>query len=193
MDAATSFRRWVQWFHNRIAACCNNRLQKVLASRLAPECLREHTNKLLWFLLVFVMTSVGQLVAFIWQLNHTQSQATRINVSMLTMGALSVLDAYYCLFYYSGLGRFPSLKAAFAVAAFAKFVLALVYEMRYMYGISYARNAAEWANGWNAVRTLSAIFSSVFSGLEFATEAEPTTKENCWSAGAVWLPATPSA
>ena len=112
-----------------------------------------YETRVLWFLFLFVGTSVAQLVAFIWQLNHSTAQSVRINVSMLSMGALSILDCYYCLMYFAGLAQFPSLRLAFSLAAFFKFLLALVYEMRYVCGIWRARNEADWAAGWASVRS----------------------------------------
>ncbi|KNC48408.1 uncharacterized protein AMSG_04857 [Thecamonas trahens ATCC 50062] len=111
----------------------------------------EFERKTMWYLVMLAATAVAQLAAFVIQLEHSRAHPVLANVSMLAIGALSVVDCYLCLLHFSGLSS-ARLAPSFAIAAFVKFVLSFVYEMRYVFAVWRARNAGDWAAGWLAVR-----------------------------------------
>lgn len=83
-------------------------------------------------------------------------------VSLLMVGQQAIMDAYLCLLHLTAGIVVESLFNAFATAAFFKFVIFSIFEMRYLLSIWKARRPASTGDGWESMRRELSILYSRF-------------------------------
>jgi len=109
---------------------------------------RKATN---YVIMVTFVTCI-QILLLIKQMEATNTQSAVAKISLLTIGAQAVMDSYLCLIHLTAGIVIESVFNPYATAAFFKFVLFSIFEMRYLLLIFKARNPETFAAGWRAVR-----------------------------------------
>jgi hypothetical protein len=143
---------------------CETELNIVL-STLDTETL---FGKAINYTLLVTFVSFMQVVVLIRQMEMTSTQAGASRVSLMTVGLQAVADSYLCLGHLTMGIAVPSLFNAFATAAFFKFIIFSIFEMRYMLLIWKARRPSGFSEGWEAMRReLSMLYSRFYGSLLF--------------------------
>ncbi|KAF3643491.1 putative protein TPX2-like [Capsicum annuum] len=86
-------------------------------------------------------------------------------VSILMIGQQGIIDAYLCLLHLTAGILVESLFNAFATAAFFKFVVFSIFEMRYLLAIWKASRPMTSGEGWEAMRRELSVLYSRFYGI----------------------------
>ncbi|KAI7754941.1 hypothetical protein M8C21_026424, partial [Ambrosia artemisiifolia] len=86
-------------------------------------------------------------------------------VSILMIGQQAIMDAYLCLIHLTAGILVESLFNAFATAAFFKFVVFSIFEMRYLLAIWKANRSITNGEGWEAMRRELSLLYSRFYGI----------------------------
>jgi hypothetical protein len=90
-----------------------------------------------------------------------------VKVSIVTIGYQAILDAYLCLVHLTaGIVREP-LFNAFATAAFFKFVVFSIFEMRFVLMIWKASRPEAFNSGWSVMRRELSLLYTKFCELFF--------------------------
>uniref|UniRef100_M1B2P9 RING-type E3 ubiquitin transferase n=1 Tax=Solanum tuberosum TaxID=4113 RepID=M1B2P9_SOLTU len=101
-----------------------------------------------------------QVLLLIRQMEHSNTQSGAAKVSILMIGQQAIMDAYLCLLHLTAGILVESLFNAFATAAFFKFVVFSIFEMRYLLAIWKANRPLNSGEGWEAMRReLSVLYS----------------------------------
>ncbi|KAH9608996.1 hypothetical protein KSS87_022695 [Heliosperma pusillum] len=108
-------------------------------------------------------TSVNIEVYYNKAVNYTLMGAAK--VSILMIGQQAIMDAYMCLLHLTAGILVESLFNAFATAAFFKFVVFSIFEMRYLLAIWKASRPANSGEGWEAMRRELSVLYSRFYGI----------------------------
>ncbi|CAI5458793.1 unnamed protein product [Closterium sp. Yama58-4] len=118
------------------------------------------------YTLMVTFISFLQVLFIIRQMEHSNTQSGAAKVSMLMVGQQAIMDAYLCLLHLTAgivVGA-ESLFNAFATAAFFKFVIFSIFEMRYLLAIWKARRPAQSSESWDLMRRELSILYSRFYG-----------------------------
>jgi len=110
-----------------------------------------HT-KAVHYTLMIMGVSFVQVMLMIRQMEYSNTQASAAKVSLLTIGQQAVLDAYLCLLHLTAGIFVEALFNTFATAAFFKFVIFSIFEMRYLLIIWKARRPSGFNEGWSTMR-----------------------------------------
>ncbi|KAH9792376.1 transmembrane E3 ubiquitin-protein ligase FLY2 [Citrus sinensis] len=86
-------------------------------------------------------------------------------VSILMIGQQAIMDAYLCLLHLTAGILVESLFNAFATAAFFKFVVFSIFEMRYLLAIWKASRPMNNGEGWETMRRELSVLYSRFYGI----------------------------
>ncbi|XP_072080818.1 transmembrane E3 ubiquitin-protein ligase FLY2 isoform X2 [Arachis hypogaea] len=86
-------------------------------------------------------------------------------VSILMIGQQAIMDAYLCLLHLTAGILVESLFNAFATAAFFKFVVFSIFEMRYLLAIWKASRPLSNGEGWETMRRELSMLYSRFYGI----------------------------
>jgi hypothetical protein len=93
-------------------------------------------------------------------MEHSNTQSGAAKVSILMIGQQAIMDAYLCLLHLTAGILVESLFNAFATAAFFKFVVFSIFEMRYLLAIWKASRPLNSGEGWEIMRReLSVLYS----------------------------------
>eukprot|EP00897_Mesotaenium_endlicherianum_P003296 jgi/Mesen1/2995/ME000177S02273 len=122
--------------------------------------LEVYYNKAVNYTLMVTFISFLQVLFIIRQMEHSNTQS----VSLLMIGQQAIMDAYLCLLHLTAGIVVESLFNAFATAAFFKFVIFSIFEMRYLLAIWKARRVATAGEGWETMRRELSILYSRFYG-----------------------------
>ncbi|CAI5519336.1 unnamed protein product [Closterium sp. Naga37s-1] len=128
--------------------------------------LEAYYNKAVNYTLMVTFISFLQVLFIIRQMEHSNTQSGAAKVSMLMVGQQAIMDAYLCLLHLTAgivVGA-ESLFNAFATAAFFKFVIFSIFEMRYLLAIWKARRPAQSSESWDLMRRELSILYSRFYG-----------------------------
>ncbi|CAL5406563.1 unnamed protein product [Camellia sinensis] len=119
-----------------------------------------------------LMVSFLQVLLLIRQMEHSNTQSGAAKVSILMIGQQAIMDAYLCLLHLTAGILVESLFNAFATAAFFKFVVFSIFEMRYLLAIWKASRPMNNGEGWEAMRReLSVLYSRFYpDGERFPSE-----------------------
>ncbi|KAJ8908513.1 hypothetical protein NDN08_005221 [Rhodosorus marinus] len=123
------------------------------------------------YTLLVTFVAFTQVLVLIRQMEMTSTPAGANRVSLLSVGLQTVSDSYLFLAHLT-MGmfaqRFSTLFNAFAIAAFFKFIIFSIFEMRYMLMIWKARRPSGFSGGWDAMRReLSILYSRFYGSLLF--------------------------
>lgn len=141
---------------------CKTKLNMTL-STLDTEML---FGKAINYTLLVTFVAFAQVVVLIRQMEMTSTQAAASRVSLMTIGLQAVADSYLCLGHLTMGIAVPTLFNAFATAAFFKFIIFSIFEMRYMLLIWKARRPSGFSEGWEAMRReLSMLYSRFYGSL----------------------------
>eukprot|EP00850_Spirogloea_muscicola_P020300 SM000212S06893 [mRNA] locus=s212:70210:73965:- [translate_table: standard] len=121
-------------------------------------------NKAVNYTLMVTFISFLQVLFLIRQMEHSNTQSGAAKVSLLMIGQQAVIDAYLCLLHLTAGIVVESLFNAFATAAFFKFVIFSIFEMRYLLAIWKATRPAGAGEGWNTMRRELSVLYSRFYG-----------------------------
>jgi hypothetical protein len=117
-------------------------------------------NKAVNYTLMVTFVSFLQVLLLIRQMEHGNTQSGAAKVSILTIGQQAIMDAYLCLLHLTAGILVESLFNAFATAAFFKFVVFSIFEMRYLLAIWKASRPMNNGEGWETMRReLSVLYS----------------------------------
>ncbi|KAG5377666.1 hypothetical protein IGI04_025508 [Brassica rapa subsp. trilocularis] len=120
-----------------------------------------------------VAVSFLQVLLLIRQMEHSNTQSGAAKVSIVMIGQQAIMDSYLCLLHLTA-GILLSFKTktsltssyaeslfnAFATAAFFKFVVFSIFEMRYLLAIWKATRPSNSGEGWETMRReLSFLYS----------------------------------
>ncbi|XP_004487270.1 transmembrane E3 ubiquitin-protein ligase FLY2-like [Cicer arietinum] len=120
-------------------------------------------NKAVNYTLMVTFVSFLQVLLLIRQMEHSGTQSGAAKVSILMIGQQAIMDAYLCLLHLTAGILVESLFNAFATAAFFKFVVFSIFEMRYLLGIWKAGRPLSNGEGWETMRReLSALYSRFY-------------------------------
>lgn len=122
-------------------------------------------NKAVNYTLMVTFVSFVQVLLLIRQMEHSNTQSGAAKVSILTIGQQAIMDAYLCLLHLTAGILVESLFNAFATAAFFKFVVFSIFEMRYLLAIWKASRPMSAGEGWEAMRRELSILYSRFYGI----------------------------
>ncbi|CAH2077692.1 unnamed protein product, partial [Thlaspi arvense] len=107
-----------------------------------------------------LMVSFLQVLLLIRQMEHGNTQSGAAKVSIVMIGQQAIMDAYLCLLHLTAGILVESLFNAFATAAFFKFVVFSIFEMRYLLAIWKATRPSNSGEGWETMRReLSILYS----------------------------------
>ncbi|GBG63151.1 hypothetical protein CBR_g36920 [Chara braunii] len=121
-------------------------------------------NKAVNYTLLVTFISFLQVLFLIRQMEHSNSQSGAAKVSLWMIGQQAIMDAYLCLGHLTAGIVVENLFNAFATAAFFKFVIFSIFEMRYLLAIWRARRPGTFGEGWETVRREISILYSRFYG-----------------------------
>ncbi|KAL6657997.1 hypothetical protein ACP70R_005777 [Stipagrostis hirtigluma subsp. patula] len=117
-------------------------------------------NKAVNYTLMVTFISFLQVLLLIRQMEHSNTQSGAAKVSILMIGQQAIMDAYLCLLHLTAGILVESLFNAFATAAFFKFVVFSIFEMRYLLAIWKASRPLNSGEGWEVMRReLSVLYS----------------------------------
>ncbi|XP_051151967.1 transmembrane E3 ubiquitin-protein ligase FLY2 [Andrographis paniculata] len=120
-------------------------------------------NKAVNYTLMVTFISFLQVLLLIRQMEHSNTQSGAAKVSLLMIGHQAIMDAYICLLHLTAGILVESLFNAFATAAFFKFVVFSIFEMRYLLAIWKANRPTSNGDNWEAMRReLSALYSRFY-------------------------------
>uniref|UniRef100_A0A0E0Q8P0 RING-type E3 ubiquitin transferase n=1 Tax=Oryza rufipogon TaxID=4529 RepID=A0A0E0Q8P0_ORYRU len=108
-------------------------------------------------------TSLNVEVYYNKAVNYTLMGAAK--VSILMIGQQAIMDAYLCLLHLTAGILVESLFNAFATAAFFKFVVFSIFEMRYLLAIWKASRPLNSGEGWEVMRRELSVLYSRFYGI----------------------------
>ncbi|XP_054815238.1 transmembrane E3 ubiquitin-protein ligase FLY1-like [Prosopis cineraria] len=116
-------------------------------------------NKAVNYTLMVTFISFLQVLLLIRQMEHSNTQSGAAKVSIIMIGQQAIMDAYLCLLHLTAGILVESLFNAFATAAFFKFVVFSIFEMRYLLAIWKANRPLSNGEGWETMRReLSALY-----------------------------------
>ncbi|CAK9197174.1 unnamed protein product [Sphagnum jensenii] len=121
-------------------------------------------NKAVNYTLMVTFISFLQVLFLIRQMEHSNTQSGAAKVSLLMVGQQAIMDAYLCLLHLTAGILVESLFNAFATAAFFKFVIFAIFEMRYLLAIWKARRPVASGEGWETMRRELSVLYSRFYG-----------------------------
>ncbi|XP_059284582.1 transmembrane E3 ubiquitin-protein ligase FLY2 isoform X1 [Lycium ferocissimum] len=122
-------------------------------------------NKAVNYTLMVTFVSFLQVLLLIRQMEHSNTQSGAAKVSILMIGQQGIIDAYLCLLHLTAGILVESLFNAFATAAFFKFVVFSIFEMRYLLAIWKANRPMNTGEGWEAMRRELSVLYSRFYGI----------------------------
>lgn len=122
-------------------------------------------NKAVNYTLMVTFISFLQVLLLIRQMEHSNTQSGAAKVSILMIGQQAIMDAYLCLLHLTAGILVESLFNAFATAAFFKFVVFSIFEMRYLLAIWKASRPTNNGEGWEAMRRELSVLYSRFYGI----------------------------
>ncbi|KAI3499088.1 hypothetical protein L1887_34881 [Cichorium endivia] len=122
-------------------------------------------NKAVNYTLMVTFISFLQVLLLIRQMEHSNTQSGAAKVSILMIGQQAIMDAYLCLLHLTAGILVESLFNAFATAAFFKFVVFSIFEMRYLLAIWKAGRSTNNGEGWEAMRRELSVLYSRFYGI----------------------------
>ncbi|CAK9257138.1 unnamed protein product [Sphagnum jensenii] len=123
-------------------------------------------NKAVNYTLMITFISFLQALFLIRQMERSNTQLGAMKVSLLMIGQQAIMDAYLCLLHLTAGILVESLFNAFAMAAFFKFVIFSMFEMRYLLAIWKAQRPAASGEGWETMRReLSVLYSRLYGFL----------------------------
>ncbi|KAF6141900.1 hypothetical protein GIB67_037868 [Kingdonia uniflora] len=116
--------------------------------------------------MVFNATSVNIEIYYNKAVNYTLMVTFgAAKVSILIIGQQAIMDAYLCLLHLTAGILVESLFNAFATAAFFKFVVFSIFEMRYLLAIWKASRPLNNGEGWDTMRRELSVLYSRFYGI----------------------------
>lgn len=122
-------------------------------------------NKAVNYTLMVTFVSFIQVLLLIRQMEHSNTQSGAAKVSILMIGQQAIMDAYLCLLHLTAGILVESLFNAFATAAFFKFVVFSIFEMRYLLAIWKASRPTNNGEGWETMRRELSVLYSRFYGI----------------------------
>ncbi|XWS54165.1 hypothetical protein CRYUN_Cryun10bG0066100 [Craigia yunnanensis] len=122
-------------------------------------------NKAVNYTLMVTFVSFLQVLLLIRQMEHSNTQSGAAKVSILMIGQQAIMDAYLCLLHLTAGILVESLFNAFATAAFFKFVVFSIFEMRYLLTIWKASRPMNNGEGWETMRRELSVLYSRFSSI----------------------------
>ncbi|KAK7272388.1 hypothetical protein RJT34_28939 [Clitoria ternatea] len=122
-------------------------------------------NKAVNYTLMVTFVSFLQVLLLIRQMEHSSTQSGAAKVSILMVGQQAIMDAYLCLLHLTAGILVESLFNAFATAAFFKFVVFSIFEMRYLLAIWKASRPLSNGEGWETMRRELSVLYSRFYGI----------------------------
>ncbi|XP_061352154.1 transmembrane E3 ubiquitin-protein ligase FLY2-like [Gastrolobium bilobum] len=122
-------------------------------------------NKAVNYTLMVTFISFLQVLLLIRQMEHSSTQSGAAKVSILMIGQQAIMDAYLCLLHLTAGILVESLFNAFATAAFFKFVVFSIFEMRYLLAIWKANRPLSNGEGWETMRRELSVLYSRFYGI----------------------------
>ncbi|KAF3444094.1 hypothetical protein FNV43_RR13784 [Rhamnella rubrinervis] len=122
-------------------------------------------NKAVNYTLLVTFVSFLQVLLLIRQMEHSNTQSGAAKVSILMIGQQAIMDAYLCLIHLTAGILVESLFNAFATAAFFKFVVFSIFEMRYLLAIWKASRPMSNGEGWETMRRELSVLYSRFYGI----------------------------
>ncbi|KAI3904014.1 hypothetical protein MKW92_018252 [Papaver armeniacum] len=122
-------------------------------------------NKAVNYTLMVTFISFLQVLLLIRQMEHSNTQSGAAKISILMIGQQAIMDAYLCLLHLTAGILVESLFNAFATAAFFKFVVFSIFEMRYLLAIWKANRPASNGEGWETMRRELSVLYSRFYGI----------------------------
>ncbi|KAE9620638.1 hypothetical protein Lal_00019560 [Lupinus albus] len=125
-------------------------------------------SKAVNYTLMVTFVSFLQVLLLIRQMEHSNTQSGAAKVSILMVGQQAIIDVYLCLLHLTAGILVETLFNAFATAAFFKFVVFSIFEMRYILAIWKANRPLSNGEGWETMRReLSSLYRRL-SGILFA-------------------------
>ncbi|CAL9227172.1 unnamed protein product [Arabidopsis halleri] len=122
-------------------------------------------NKAVNYTLMVTFISFLQVLLLIRQMEHGNTQSGAAKVSIVMIGQQAIMDAYLCLLHLTAGILVESLFNAFATAAFFKFVVFSIFEMRYLLAIWKATRPSNSGEGWETMRRELSFLYSRFYGI----------------------------
>ncbi|XP_054812193.1 transmembrane E3 ubiquitin-protein ligase FLY1-like [Prosopis cineraria] len=122
-------------------------------------------NKAVNYTLMVTFVSFLQVLLLIRQMEHSNTQSGAAKVSIFMIGQQAIMDAYLCLLHLTAGILVESLFNAFATAAFFKFVVFSIFEMRYLLAIWKASRPINNGEGWETMRRELSVLYSRFYGI----------------------------
>ncbi|URE21182.1 zinc finger protein [Musa troglodytarum] len=122
-------------------------------------------NKAVNYTLMVTFVSFLQVLLLIRQMEHSNTQSGAAKVCIIMIGQQAIMDAYFCLLHLTAGILVESLFNAFATAAFFKFVVFSIFEMRYLLAIWKASRPTNNGEGWETMRRELSVLYCRFYGI----------------------------
>mmetsp|Transcript_71804 Transcript_71804/g.149994 ORF Transcript_71804/g.149994 Transcript_71804/m.149994 type:complete len:647 (+) Transcript_71804:352-2292(+) len=121
-------------------------------------------SKAMHYTLMVTAAAFVQVLLLVRQIEYSTARSSAVKVSLLTIGQQAIMDSYLCLLHLTTGIVVEALFNAFATAAFFKFMIFSIFEMRYLLIIWKARRPQGFQEGWNAMRRELSMLYSRFYG-----------------------------
>ncbi|XP_075488713.1 transmembrane E3 ubiquitin-protein ligase FLY2-like [Primulina tabacum] len=122
-------------------------------------------NKAINYTLMVTFISFLEVLLLIRQMEHSNTQSGAAKVSLPMIAHQAIMDAYLCLLHLTAGILVESLFNAFATAAFFKFVVFSIFEMRYLLAIWRANRPLNNGENWETMRRELSVLYSRFYGI----------------------------
>eukprot|EP00281_Chroomonas_sp_CCMP1168_P007334 CAMPEP_0206262300 /NCGR_PEP_ID=MMETSP0047_2-20121206/28158_1 /ASSEMBLY_ACC=CAM_ASM_000192 /TAXON_ID=195065 /ORGANISM="Chroomonas mesostigmatica_cf, Strain CCMP1168" /LENGTH=329 /DNA_ID=CAMNT_0053689659 /DNA_START=27 /DNA_END=1018 /DNA_ORIENTATION=+ len=120
-------------------------------------------SKAMHYTIMVTVVSCVQVLLLARQIEYTTRRNNSTQISLLCVGHQAILDSYLCLMHLTAGLAVESLFNAFATAAFFKFMIFSVFEMRYLLIVWKGRRPEMLREGWQTIRReLSKLYSRFY-------------------------------
>ncbi|KAI9325719.1 hypothetical protein DFJ73DRAFT_868710 [Zopfochytrium polystomum] len=152
--------------------------------------LEQYHAKSATYTVVVWIISCLELFLTMRQMQFTTTPSALSKVSVVTVGMLTCLDAYLCLFHFASGGAIPTLFLPFVTAAFFKFLLFSIFEMRYLLDVTRAqrRNSTDFAIGAMYSRFCTYMVVGVFLFFQFGAQSPTIVAITGFVMNSFWVP-----
>ncbi|KAJ1564520.1 hypothetical protein HK405_014649, partial [Cladochytrium tenue] len=159
-------------------------------SPLAGLKLEQYHTKTAHYAVAVWLVTFAELSLTMRQMELSATQSALSKVSVVSLGMMTAIDAYLCMLHFATGGVIPSLFLPLVAAAFFKFVLFSIFEMRYLLDATRARRrtANDAAIGAMYSRFCTYLVVGVFFFYQFGSSSPTIVAVVGFIMYSFWIP-----